>query len=224
MVRNYKKKRLEEVDEDNMEKAVLEVLSGNMKLRRAAAIFGVKPNTLHYRIKNYKEYKPLKSKEFTSKYTVAQVFTTEEETALEGYLIKSTKMNYGLTYVQARELAYDYAKALGKCPTKWMENKQAGTEWIKGFMARHETLSLRKPENTSLSRATSFNKHNVSEFYDNYEKVLMKTSFAPDRIYNIDETNIMTVVQAPKVIAKTGAKQVGQCVSADVGNLLQCAL
>lgn len=39
MVRNYKKKRLEEVDESNMEKAVLEVVSGNMKLRRAAEIY-----------------------------------------------------------------------------------------------------------------------------------------------------------------------------------------
>lgn len=47
-----------------------------------------------------------------------------------------------------------------------------------------------------------------------------KTNFPPDRIYNIDETNLMTVVQALNIIAKTGAKQIGQSVSAERGQLI----
>nr|XP_047141362.1 uncharacterized protein LOC124816280 [Hydra vulgaris] len=54
----------------------------------------------------------------------------------------SSKMNYGLTYKQAQELAFHYAMKLCKCPSKWMENKQAGIEWLKGFMKRHQELSL----------------------------------------------------------------------------------
>lgn len=62
-------------------------------------------------------------------------------------------------------------------------------------------------------------------FYDNYEMALQKTHFTPDRIFNLDETNIMTVVQAPNVIAHTGMKQVGQCVSAERGQLItMCAI
>lgn len=148
------------------------------------------------------------------------MFTNDEERMVKEYLLKSSKMNYGLTYKQARKLAYEYALALGKCPTKWTQNKQAGIEWLKGFMKRNKDLSIRKPENTSLSRATSFNKHNVETFFDNYEKVLRKYNFTPDRIYNLDETNIMTVVQARNVIAQTGAKQVGQCMSSERGQLI----
>lgn len=187
-----------------------------MILRRAADLYGLKPSTLFYRVKKYKKNITPKSELFSSKYTVAQVFTNDEEKLLEKYLLKSSKMNYGLTYKSAR---FDYATALKKCPAKWTENKQAGIKWMKGFMKRHKNLSLRKPENTSLSRATSFNQNNVSLFYDNYEKALQKAHFTPDRILNLDETN-MTVVQAPNVIAQTGTKQVGQCVSAERGQLI----
>lgn len=62
-------------------------------------------------------------------------------------------------------------------------------------------------------------------FFNNYEKVLQRDTYTPDRIYNLYETNIMTVVQAPNVIARTGQKQVGQSVSAERGQLItMCAI
>ncbi|CAH0728922.1 unnamed protein product, partial [Brenthis ino] len=103
MVRNYKKRKENSVNEDDAERAVLCVVNNGMKLKTAAGIYNIKPTTLYNRVKNYKENITLKSKEYISKHTVYQVFTNDEEYMLEKYFLRMSKMNYGLTYVQARE-------------------------------------------------------------------------------------------------------------------------
>ena len=69
-------------------------------------------------------------------------------------------------------------------------------------MERHRIISLRTSENTSLSRATSFNKTNVMAFYSNLENVQQNYKFSATDIYNADETACMTVqkVSNEKVI------------------------
>lgn len=110
-------------------------------------------------------------------------------------------------------------------PESWEERKCAGVDWMQGFMKRHLTLRLRKPDNTSLSRWTSFNPSNVNEFYDNYGEVLSNNNIHPMRIYNLDETAVTTVLQSPRVVAESGVKQVGQAVLAERGQLVTfCAI
>ena len=55
-----------------------------------------------------------------------------------------------------------------------VEKKQAGSDWLGLFTKRHTNLSLRTPEKTFLSRATSFNKHNIQTFFKNYFLVLKR--------------------------------------------------
>ena len=112
-----------------------------MRPNEAAITFNIKRNTLHYRITKYKNLLSKTKLGFTTKYTVVQVFNKDVEIMLRDYLIKSSKMNYGLTYKQAKELAFHYAMKLCKCSNKWMENKQAGIEWLKGFMKRHKNVT-----------------------------------------------------------------------------------
>ena len=76
---------------------------------------------------------------------------------LMDYIIKCSKLNYGMTYKQTRQLAYDYGRRLEcRFPSSWIDNKIAEIDWLQGFMKRHKNLTLRKPENTSLFRATAF--------------------------------------------------------------------
>lgn len=130
-------------------------------------------------------------------------------------------MHYGLTTIQARKLAYEYAKSLSlKYPAKWVENKMSGKEWMYGFRRRNPELSLRKPENTSAARSFAFNKTSVTEFYTNLKTVLKRHPLTADRIFNFDESGVSTVLATPKVLAPRCQKQVGQIVSAERGELV----
>ena len=57
-------------------------------------------------------------------------------------------------------------------------------------------------------------------FFDNLESIMQKYMFGPESIYNCDETGIVTVQKPSKIMAPTGAKQVGQMTSGERGALV----
>lgn len=101
----------------------------------------------------------------------------------------------------AFQLAKRYHK---KYPSFWETNEETGKEWALGFLERNASLSLRRPEPTSLSRSTAFNCHSVGEFFINLTKMFVKHKFEPSRIWNIDETGVTTVHHPGKIIAGRG--------------------
>ncbi|CAI6354301.1 unnamed protein product [Macrosiphum euphorbiae] len=236
MVRNYVKKikRDENEMEANIQAAIQVYKEGNIGYRDAAQQFGIRHTTLFYRIKKLKNIEGIiqnspDENRFNSKYTVNQIFSKEQENMLVKYILRCSQINYGMTLVQIRKLAYDYAvKVTLKIPDSWKLNLTAGNDWLYCFMKLHPSLSIRKPEKTSLSRATSFNKTNVTVFFDLYEKALKKYPVTPGRIYNIiyniDETGVSTVVDPPNVVAQNGVRQVGQNVSAERGQMITACM
>lgn len=128
MVRNYQKKTgRADISEEAVKRAIEDVQNGNWSIRQAADYHGLKKLMLHKRILKIPEDDinidtPINTG--SSKYSTRHVFSLDEETMLEEYLIKCSKMSYGLTYKQVRDFAYSYDKKLNKRMSKGWEEKK----------------------------------------------------------------------------------------------------
>lgn len=150
-----------------------------------------------------------------------QVLNPEEEEQLVQYIMHASQIYYGLCPRELRKLAYNYAVANNKViHESWVTKMEASKDWFNGFMKRHSNISIRVPESTSLARATSFNEKNVNDFFNNLQIVMMRYSFGPESIYNVDETGVTTVHKSIKIVAAKGTKQIGGMTSGERGSLV----
>lgn len=156
------------------------------------------------------------------KYSLKKIFSNEEEASLEDYITTCSKMFYGLSITDCRKLAYEMAVANEKVPHKWHECKLAGLKWHRSFRNWHPRLSFRTPEGCSLSRCTSFNRHNVGIFFENLQSIYSRSPHFADgrRIFNLDETATVTVQKSQKVLAVKGVKQTNKVTSGEKGTLV----
>jgi hypothetical protein len=153
-----------------------------------------------------------------------QIFDDEQEAELEKYILQASSVYFGLSPKEVRKMAFQLAISNKlKVPRTWELNQLAGPDWFTSFLKRHPSLSIRRPEATSLARATSFNPHNVKSFFDNLESAIKRHNIEPHDIWNMDETGVTTVQKPVKVVAKKGFKQVGAITSAERGTLVTIA-
>lgn len=211
--------------------AVKEALEGDMSVRAVGLKYGIDHATLlRYCTKYKKNSQPADSSmpeadaglSITVGYSKSrQVIKYEDEKHLEEYIKKAASLYYGLSPLEIRVLAYEFAIMNNiPVPRNWKVDCRAGTDWFTSFLKRHPCLSIREPEATSIARATSFNTTNVSAFFDNLSTVLERHKFGPENIFNIDETGVTTVQRPRKVVAQKGVKQVGAIVSQERGTLV----
>ena len=79
------------------------------------------------------------------------------------------------------------------------------------------TNGLRKPEATSMSRLTGFNKIQVGRFFDLLKCEISKLKVTSKQVFNVDESGITNVQVSGRILARKGSKQVGRVVSAKRG-------
>lgn len=210
-------------DED-MRAAVDLVIKKKRCLREAAKHYKLSFQTLHrYVSKEVKYPGTFAHRAMVPKYDARKILTSEQEKELAEYMITCSKMCYGKSTRDFRKIAFEMAnKNSLPMPKTWIEKKEAGLDWLRGFLKRNPNISIRQPEGCSLSRATAFNPHNVGVFFSNYDKALQRSEKFADgsRIYNLDETGVTTVHHPKRVVAEKGCKQVGQIISAERGTLV----
>jgi len=204
---------------DFVRKAVLMVKSGE-GLRKVAKQIGMDKTTLSRYVKKVEISE--ENLHMIGFWGNRRVFSLQQELILCDYLIRSCKMYYGLTAVEMRKLAYQLAvRNKNDIPNNWHSGQIAGKDWFNGFLKRNKQISIRKPEATSMGRASCFNKTNVIAFFRNLENVKARHNFLPNNIYNVDETGCTTVQETVKVLSPKGQKQVGAITgSEDRGKLV----
>lgn len=214
-MRNYiRKTGRADVPLEQLKAAAKVVLENKKSLRGAASEFGVARTTL----KRFIEKMELDNCPRMGYVPARQIFNAQQENELQKYLLKASSIFYGLTPKDVRTLAYNCAMKFNiKSPDNWHENKMAGKDWLTGFLRRNQQLSIRKPEATSLGRATSFNKTNVDSFFAKLGEVMDKNKFMASNVWNVDETGVSTVSKPCKIVAAKGKKNIGSMTSGERG-------
>jgi hypothetical protein len=209
MVRTYKKKREKFYSKERLNEALKSIHMGT-SIRQASTTFNMPFSTLQRFCKI--DYKP------ASGGRHQPVFNVQLEELFEKYILDMSSRFLGFSTVAFRRFGYDLAVANHlNFPESWHRDKCCGKDWMSNFMRRHPSLSLRKPEATSLARASGFNKTVVEKFYNLLREVMRVHNFRADRIYNVDETGMSTTQVPAKIIARKGLKQVGKIVSQERG-------
>jgi len=204
-----------------LEKAIEDIKGNVFTIRAAARAYDIPRTTLQQYINvNTRKHK-LSAEHEPGKVGRYAVLGAEFEKELCDYAKKMSDLYFGITKEQLCKLAYEVAVRNNIKHNFSLEKKTAGNDWFQGFISRNRTLSLRKPESTSIARVIGFRRSEVSRFYDNLSEVYAKELFDASRVFNVDETGMSTVQQHKhKVIAELGKKQIGKIVSAEKGETI----
>lgn len=181
----------------------ISAIRDGMSIRAAGREYGIPECTLR---KKMKQGADITKTPHLGKPTT---FTDVQENELANHVITMAKMFHGLSRLQFRQLAFNYAEANNVKHNFNTSTQMAGPDFYYGFLKRHPQISLRKPEGTSINRIKAFNENDVKLFYENLGKLFDKYKFAPENIYNVDESGITTVQKPSKVLSPKGIKQLG---------------
>lgn len=205
--------------EGNMKIAMEKVLSKELSIREASEAYSVPKSTLGDRIKLMSRGGEATSRPCTAnKGTFQRTFDDETEVILYNHVKALDNQLMPLSRVEFLKLVYQLAEKLKIKHRFNKENRMAGKDFYYDFMNRHQDLSLRTAESTSLQRAAGFNQAQVTRFFDQLETLIEKHNFGPSHIFNADETGVSVVHNNKlKVISVKGKKQVGKLTSAERG-------
>ena len=117
---------------------------------------------------------------------------------------------YALMTTDVRLLAYELAERQNLQHPFGRNTQMAGKDWLRSFMTRHPTLSIRVPIGTSLACINGFNWAAVNGFFHKFQQTLTGGNFNVTNIWNCGETGFSNVVEpGTKVSGRLDLLQVG---------------
>lgn len=206
---------------EDLDRAVGAIQRGDFSLCEASKIYGVPKRTLCRHMTGKNKVATLSTK-FHGRQTT---FSVEMENELVQHCLTLESMYFGMRIDDVRKLAYDLAEANHMEHTFNHETKMTGKKWFYAFMRRHSELSVRVPESTSIARAQGFNRERVEAYFKLLEKVYDEVQLTPDRLFNMDESNLSTVQDGQsKILSQKGKKRIGALTSQERGESVTCVV
>ena len=104
-------------------------------------------------------------------------------------------------------MAVQQIVAADKRPTPFTDGRP-GNKWWLGFLKRHETLTMRMPENLDSYRATACTKERLSKWYDDFRQFLDLHDIRDDprKFWNADESGFSLCPKSGKVLAEKNVR------------------
>lgn len=136
----------------------------------------------------------------------------EAERELAATLKTLAQRGFPFTKRDVQQVAFDFA-AKNNISGFWILPDRAGYYWFQNFLKRNPELGMRKPEVPSAARAAGLNKEVVSQWFNQYESLLVKLGIAgtPSHIWNCDESGLQDQFSSTKVIGQVGQPCVEVC-------------
>ncbi|XP_044733230.1 jerky protein homolog-like [Chrysoperla carnea] len=200
-------------------KQAVKAIQDGAKLRKTATLYNIPVMTLSDYVKKAGNSRSI----IFNKMGRKPVFTAQQEAEIKDHILLLSKLFYGLTPNSLKRAVFEYAER-NKIKNPFNKDaREAGKDWLYGFLKRNPEVSVRRPEATSINRILAFNSQEIKLYFDNLKQIMIKHKFPPHRIFNVDETGINSVHRPDKILAAKGLKQVGAATSWERGkNITIC--
>ncbi|KAJ3639912.1 hypothetical protein Zmor_003240 [Zophobas morio] len=200
--------------EEQLKAAVEAVRNQNWSIRQAAKDHNIPEKTLRTRLKTGNLKK--------GSLGGASFLGEEAEKKLVAHIRNLQSAGFAPSRKTLRQLAYNLAKSMGLQGRFNNTKKIAGNDWLKLFMRRNPTLSIRQSEGVSLARAEGMNKEEVQQYFQLLTKTLTDHDLLnkPLSIFNMDETGLQLNNEPGKVVAIKGSKVVQSIKSTERGETI----
>lgn len=143
------------------------------------------------------------------------VLTTEEEAAIEEWLIHMAKIGYGRSREQLKVAVKKIIELDGR-PNPFIEN-MPGRTWIRAFLKRHPKVSCRHPEPLPTSRAMGCSEQHLDKWFKDFGDFLKENDLLnkPEQIWNADESGFPLHHRSGTILAPRGSKSLYSITSAN---------